>query len=204
MMRIVLIVLGSIVGLIVVCVLVLAFLSSRPDAKRMTGVIEVDRPASEVWTWITEPGQLVQWVSWLKEVRTVTPGTPGVGHQTVWVMDDPNMKQILEIPGTVTTWDPPRTLGLHIDMKGFGSGDYTYTLAETNGKTRLEQTGTFEYTNALWSLMSPIVMPEAKRKLNADLAKLKQVAEAAPVLPSDTMPEPADSTTQAAVGAATP
>ncbi len=196
MMRWILIILGSIVGLILLCVVVLFFMSKRPEMKTMTGSLVIDRPAAEVWTWITEPAQLVQWVSWLTEVKTITPGEKGVGHQVVWVMDDPNMNEMMEIPGTVTMWDPPKQLGLHIDMKEFGTGEYTYTLSELDGRTTITQSGTFDYTHPVWSIMVPLIMPEARKKMDSDLAKLKQVAEAAPVAPVETL---ASSDTTAAV-----
>jgi hypothetical protein len=107
-MKVVLWLIGGLVGLVAIAVAVLFIAGLRPGAGRTRSDIEIARPPEVVWTWITEPARVKQWVSWLVEVREDPQGTDGVGARDIWVMDDPNMKQRIEIPSVVTAYDKPR------------------------------------------------------------------------------------------------
>ncbi len=178
MMRVILIVLGSLFGLIVLAVLGLFIYSKRPDAGDIAGEIDIDRPAPEVWAWIAEPPKVKQWVSWMTEIES-KPGPQELGREDEWVMEDEQMDEPIRIHGKITAWDPPHRLVQHVDHAMF-VGDYTYTLTETNGRTHLATTGTFEYLHPVWKIFEPLVTPEAKKKHDGDLARLKQLVEAAP------------------------
>lgn len=168
---------GGLVGLVVLAVLVLFLVGRRPHAGDTLSVIEIARPPEVVWTWITEPERVKQWVSWLAEVRQDTPGVDGVGARETWFMDDPNMKKRLEIPAVVTAYDPPRSVSIHIDAPKLFQGDATYTLTPTPTGTRLEQKGSWRYADAFSRLMEPLVTPQANAKGDKDFAKLKALIE---------------------------
>lgn len=190
-MKWVLIVIGALLGLVVVCVLALFLVSRRSGAGQSTHSVVVARPVAEVWTWITEPDKVRQWVSWLVDIRTTETGPPRVGMKEVWVMDDPNMKKQLEIDGTITEVVPGQRLGVAISLPGYFEGDMVYSLTEVEGGTRLETKGRYKYLDFVFSVMEPLVTPEADKKMRGDLARLKSLAEAAPAAPA--APAAADS-----------
>ena len=170
--------------------------SNRRDAGRMRGSIEIARPAEMVWPWLHEPDRLTQWVGWLESVEpdTTTPAV-GIGQRSVWVMNDPRMKERLRIPGTVTHWEPPEQLGMHVELPGAFTGDVFYKLIDLgNGRSRVEQDGRFRYQTPLARLLEPMVTPDAMRKLVADLNRLRTKAEAEPY-PTEPPPAAADSAT---------
>ena len=107
---------GTLTAVLLVCVLGLWIASNRRDAGRMRASIEIARPPEEIWPWMTEPDRLTQWVGWLDAVEpdSTTPAD-GIGHREVWVMNDPRMKQKLLVPGTITLWEPPKQMGVHIE-----------------------------------------------------------------------------------------
>jgi len=179
-MKWLLIVLGALLGLVVLCVIGLLLMGLRPGAGRSVHSVIVARPAADVWTWITEPERVKRWVSWLVEIRTTETGPPRAGMTEVWVMDDPNMKRRIEIEGRITEVTPLQRLSVAIAMPGQFEGTTTYTLTEVEGGTRLDTDGRFLYTHPLIRLLEPIVTPEADKKMRADLARLKSLAEAAP------------------------
>jgi uncharacterized protein YndB with AHSA1/START domain len=189
-MRILLLVVGSLVGLVLLCVFFLFLYSKRPEAGKYADSIEINRPASEVWVWLTEPAMLTQWVSWLVEVRE--EGAHGVGQKHVWVMDDPNMRERLALDATTLKWEPDRVLQSRVEMKDGFVGISTFTLTEVDGRTRVEQTGDYEYLNPVFAMMEPLIMPEAKKKMRMDLEKLKQLAEAGPPALPDTVASAVD------------
>lgn len=176
-MKYVLYALAGFGGLILVALVTLFLLSRRSSAGMAASSIEINSPPEEVWLWISEPQRLKEWVSWLVEVRQEN-AVSGVGAKETWVMDDPNMKQKIEIQGEVTRFEPPRTLGIHIDAKMGFSGDVTYTLTDLGGgKTRLDTAGKYSYNHWFARLMEPVVTPQAKKKQRSDLETLKRKAE---------------------------
>ncbi len=171
---------GALVAVLVLSVLGLFIASNRRDAGRLRGNVEIDRPLETVWTWISEPAKLTQWVGWLEAVEPdTTTIAEGIGHRESWVMNDPHLQQKLHIPGTITVWDPPHQIGVHIDVPGVMTGDVLYSLTELpNGRTRFEQDGRFHYEDRFAALMEPVTSPDAMKKLVDDMRRLKQKVEA--------------------------
>ena len=169
----------------VISVLGLWMASNRRDAGRMRASIEIARPPDEIWPWMTEPEKLTQWVGWLDAVHPDTTSPPeGIGHRETWVMNDPRLKQKLPVPGTITLWEPPMQMGVHVEVPGQFVGDVLYKLDDLgNGRTRVEQDGRFRYVDRLAALMEPMVTPEAMRKMFDDMKRLRQKVEAVPYEP---------------------
>jgi uncharacterized protein YndB with AHSA1/START domain len=180
-------ILGGLVVVLAIFVVGLWIASNRRDAGRMRGNIEIARPPEQVWAWMNEPAKLTQWVGWLSEVKPDSTTPPeGIGHREVWIMDDPHLQEKLRIPGTITLWDPPTQMGVHIDAPGMFVGDVLYTLtALANGGTKVEQDGRFRYVDRFAALMEPMVTPDAMRKMVDDMRRLKLKVEAEP-FPADT------------------
>ena len=190
-------ILGAVVALVIVTLAGLWIASNRRDAGRLRGNIEIDRPLDITWTWLSDPAKLTQWVGWLDAIEPdTTTVAEGIGHREIWVMNDPRMKEKLRVPGTITVWDPPRQIGVHIAMPEAFEGDVLYTLTELpNGRTRFEQDGRFRYLDRFAALMEPLVTPEAMKKLVDDMQRMKQKVEAEP-FPTDSTDvgaSPADS-----------
>jgi uncharacterized protein YndB with AHSA1/START domain len=171
---------GVLVAIVVVALVGLLAVSRRPGAGKCDVSVEIAQPPQVVWAWITEPDKLTQWVGWLSAVESDTTTAMGVGHREVWVMNDPNAKQPMRIPCTVTAEDAPRKGAALIDMKGMFLGTVEYTLTDLgNGHTRLTQKTKFTYSHPMAALMEPFITPQAQKKQVADFARLKAKAEAA-------------------------
>ena len=177
---------GTLLALLVISVLGLWVASNRRDAGRMRGSIEIERSPDEVFAWMTEPDKLTQWVGWLAEVDPDRSSPKaGIGHRETWVMDDPRMKQKLSVPGTITLWEPPTQMGVHVEVPNMFDGDVFYKLTDLgNGRTRVEQDARFHYLDRFASLMEPMVTPDAMRKMVDDMHRLKAKVEAEP-FPAD-------------------
>jgi carbon monoxide dehydrogenase subunit G len=171
---------GGLVALIILALIILKLLGLRSDAGRVHHAVEINRAPAQVFRWINEPERLKQWISWLVEIRPV-PGAPaaGVGAKEIFVMNDPNMKQKIEMESEVTAHEPDRKVSVKIQAAmGFtGTADYLLTpIGE--GKTRLEYDSRFEYHHWMAALFEPLVTPQAKAKLEGDMATLKRLVEA--------------------------
>jgi uncharacterized protein YndB with AHSA1/START domain len=165
-------------GLVLLAVVVMLIIGRRRDAGRLRYGIDIERTAPQVFRWVSEPEKLTQWVGWLVEVRAL-PGTDGVGGRRVFVMDDPNMKQKIEIEVETVASEPPHLLAVRIHSKMGFTGETEYRLSETSpGKTRLEYVSQFRFHHWFARLMEPIVSSHARGKLVQDLERLKSRAEA--------------------------
>jgi uncharacterized protein YndB with AHSA1/START domain len=187
---------GTIAAVLVVAVAGLWIASNRRDAGRMRASIEIERTPEEIWPWITEPEQLTEWVGWLAAVEPdTTSPAEGIGHRETWVMDDPRAKGRMRWPGTITLWEPPDQVGVHLEVPGSFDGDVLYTLTDLgNGRTRVEQDGRFTHASKLVSLLEPVMTPDAMRKMFDDMKRLKQKVEAVPDDPNQGMRDDEDST----------
>lgn len=187
---------GTIAALLVVGVLGLWIASNRRDAGRLRASVEIERSPEEIWPWITEPEQLTQWVGWLAEVKPdSTSPAEGIGHRETWLVDDPRAKTQRLEPGTVTLWEPPDQVGIHLEVPGEFEGDVLYTLTDLgNGTTRVEQDGRFTYASKLAALLEPLRTPDAMRKMFDDMKRLKEKVESVPEDPNQGVHDEVDST----------
>lgn len=165
------------VGIIATAVVVLYLMSFRAAAGKLSAAIEINRTPAEVWAWIEEKDKFKQWVSWTVDVGDEGPS--GVGRKRRITMRDPNMNNELVYVDVVTT---DFVLHKHIKVAmssplGY-SGTINYDLEDLGGRTRLLKRGEFKYDRWYFTLLEPIVMPQAKAKEDADLATLKRLAEA--------------------------
>lgn len=165
---------GGLAAVLLLGVVVLFAMSHRANAGRLNASVELNAPADRVWTWVTEPAKLTQWVSWLVEVR-------GERAQCVWVMrDENNGGQLMEIHSTVVEDAPPRRFRVSLSAKEGFDGEATYELTDLGaGRTRLDIRSAYSFTIWFAKLMEPVIMPSAKKKMDGDLARLKSLVEAA-------------------------
>ncbi|WP_052668564.1 SRPBCC family protein [Nitriliruptor alkaliphilus] len=97
---------------------------------RDAGAVHLERvlsvPPHEVWAALTDPARLRAWLGHVIE------GRPGPAARFVLRMDDQETATC-----TVTTWDPPRELGLTWDYTGEGPSVLRLGLVDIGGGTRL-------------------------------------------------------------------
>jgi uncharacterized protein YndB with AHSA1/START domain len=168
----------SVFALVGLCVLALLAIGGLRGTALLQSDVVIAKPPSQVYPWIAEGDRLKQWVSWLVEVRPLTPGITGAGSKEVWVMDDPNMGERIEITGEVVAADAPRLRQAKMRMPDAFSGVITYQLTDIGGSTRLQFTSSYEFESWFARLLAPIVTRQAQQKMISDVATLKRLAEA--------------------------
>jgi uncharacterized protein YndB with AHSA1/START domain len=173
---------GAAIGVVLLAVIILLEANSGPDAGLMRTSIEIHRPPSAVWPWLYQPDKLKGWVSWLKEVQRESAQPPAPGQKDVWVMSDENNNgALMRINNTVETADPNRTLAVRLEAAKEFRGTASYKLTPTqDGGTILESEGRYEFADPFARLMTPLVLWQAKKKMNGDLEHLRALVEAAP------------------------
>ncbi len=167
-------------AIIVIPIAVLFLLGFRSGAGKTHASLEIVAPPDQVWAWIDDGSRLKQWVSWMVEVRESHPPHHAIGSTISWVMKDANNGGMLvTLDGTFKEYQPPQRLTLAIESPMYGfSGTESYHLTDLgNGRTRLDQEGAYQYNQWFARLMEPLISMEAGKKMAADLARLKTLAE---------------------------
>ena len=173
-MKWVLYALAGIGGLLVICVIVLLFLGGYRGESRLVASVDIARPPSAVFPFITQPDKLKSWVGWLVEVKEVAPA------RQVWVMEDRNNNnQLMNIETAITRTEPGRLLEANVAAAEGFTGHVRYELESGDNKqTRLTYVANYKFDHWLAKLLEPIISRSAQQKLEEDLQRLKQQVEA--------------------------
>jgi uncharacterized protein YndB with AHSA1/START domain len=170
-------------GLVAVGVVaVVVLLALGRGESRLVAHVEVERSPEEVFLWVTDPPRVKQWVGWLKEIRPLTPEQGHVGARQIWVMEDRNNNnQLMEITTEYVAYAAPSALTARVSADEGFTGTVEYALERLGpARTRLHYTGSYQFHHWLATLLEPVITRSAQQKLEEDLARLKQQAEAAP------------------------
>ena len=184
-MKWVLRILGGFLGLLLLSIVILFLAGYRPGHGRIVTEVVIDRPAPQVFRWLSDDERVKKWVGGVAEIRTVsTPANGGeVGRQLriAEVYRDQRVEMNIE----VTRFEQDRALSLSISSVGDPSDGFTetgdYTLTEQNGKTRLRFDVRTSYYGFMPRLFEAIISTEAKAKVQDAFQRLKQMAEAEPL-----------------------
>ena len=179
-MKWILYVLAGLLALILLAVVILLAVGGGRGEGRFVKTIEIAQPANVVFQWITEPPRLKSWIGWLVDIRMLTPDIGRVGSRHVFVMEDRNnSNQRMDIDVETTRVERDRLLEVRMNVPGGFNGTVTYELQPMDQKrTHLTYRGTFRYEHWLAKLLEPVISRSAQQKLNEDLQRLKQLAEA--------------------------
>ena len=171
-----------VLGLILLAAGVLLAMGSRPGANMLSVRVEINKPPEAVWKYVADPATPKEWVSWLVEVRQLTPGAQPVGSKEVWVMEDRNNGNArMEILSETTRFEPHRRMDVRLSSPGEFSGEVAYLFEDLGGgRTALTQEGTYLFESWFARLMAPVVMPSARSKLVGDIERLKANVEKLP------------------------
>jgi carbon monoxide dehydrogenase subunit G len=136
--------------------------------------IEIARPPSAVFPYLTEPERLKQWVGGLVTFEAVNGESAHVGALSHQVMVIRGREWKLE--GELTALEPNRHVEARMGGKGF-TAKTSYALEPVEGGTRLTATIESEYSFFVARLLGGLVSREAQKKLCADLARLEALVE---------------------------
>jgi hypothetical protein len=170
--------LGSVIGLLVIAfVFVLLLLGRDGRYTRTEAQIDIARPASVVFPWLSEGPLLLKWVSGL-ESYVPNGQEPRLGLRAHMVQIQRGCR--FEMIQETTACSPPTLLQLRLSHAEFSSV-IEYTLVEQNGHTSLTQRATTNYHDFMTRLLLPLFAKDMDRALFQDLLKLRTLLESEPV-----------------------
>jgi carbon monoxide dehydrogenase subunit G len=173
-----------VVGVVTVLALaVVVLLAVSRGESRLTASIDINRPPDVVFAWISEPERVRAWVGWLVEIRPLTPQQAQIGAKQVWVMEDRNNNnQLMDIESEIVGLRPPQAMSTRVRAAEGFTGTVDYDLESLGPeRTRLNYVASYQFHHWLAKLLEPVIRRSAQQKLEEDLARLKQKAEAEPV-----------------------
>jgi len=136
--------------------------------------IEIRRPVEAVFAFVSDPRNEPQWEKTVTEVRVTPDGSPAVGTQVTKVGSFLGVK--LEATNEITALEPNRSLSFK-GTSGPASLEATMRFEAVGEGTRLS--GTFQVEpGGLFKVAGPLFASQAKKQLEADLQRLKDVLEA--------------------------
>jgi len=138
---------------------------------RFEFAIDVDRPPSEVFAYITDTDRVSEWQSSAVEARWQGEKAQGTRIREVRKFLGRRMETELE----VTEYEPDRRFGLRA-VSGPVPYSVTQVLEPRNGGTRLMFVGEGE-PGGFFKLAEPIVGRVAERQFKSDFETLKDILE---------------------------
>jgi uncharacterized membrane protein len=172
--------LAGIAGVIAICLIVLLMLGGMRGESRHVASIDIAKPVGTVFMWVTQPAKLRSWVGWVVEIRDLTPDHRGIGAKQLWVLEDRNHdNQRMEIASQVTRYEQDRLVETRVEAPAAFTGEVSYELqAMDASRTRLTYRAWYRYDGWLAKLLEPVISRSAQQKLEEDMQRLKQRAEA--------------------------
>jgi uncharacterized protein YndB with AHSA1/START domain len=142
----------------------------------VTVEVEIERPRSAAWSYISDTRWIPEWVGEFKEARELSDGPTGVGTVVRYTLEG-------ERSGTweIVEWDPPRRVawdGPPLPWAGGGArprGSHTLTEAGES-RTRLVSRYEPELSGTL-ILMWPYLKLWLRRQRQKDAQTLKSILE---------------------------
>ncbi len=139
-----------------------------------SGSIVIDRPAADVYPWLTDSAKRKQWVRGVVSIKDLTTDGPRVGAKVAETLDMGGQRTTVE--AEVTALEPDRLLVVKGTAEDFDLG-MRYELAETDGKTKIAWDADFRFKPVMAKLMIGVIAPDIKRKIDGDFVNLKAMAE---------------------------
>jgi uncharacterized protein YndB with AHSA1/START domain len=137
--------------------------------------IQIDKPASQVFPWLTEEARLVQWITGLKSNEPLTEGGLRVGARSKEIVEGQG-GEIFVIISEITSLEMNSELGMAFTFDSFEM-EALYQLSEKDGTTTVNYSDETQFKSFGLRLFTPLIQNSQKRQLEGDFAKLKSLVE---------------------------
>lgn len=137
--------------------------------------VEVDRPAAEVFAYVTDPTRFMEWQNGVVDGHMQSNGPPSVGDKCL----STRRVGFAERPVTseVTHIDPPTAWGVR-GVDGPIRAAVNVTVDPLDGNERSRVSVTIDFTgHGIGKLLVPFVVRQARKEMPANLRRLKRRLE---------------------------
>lgn len=158
--------------LLFAAIVLLWLLGGRTFQHRAEVLVAV--PPDQVFSYLTDPGLLRQWIGGLVESVPMGDATLRVGAKAREVVEEKGRR--FEMQSEVLRLEPNQMLEVSL-QNDFARIISRYQLQPENGQTRLTHTMQSNYQGLLARLFGPFMSLAVQSKLDRDFQQLKQLAE---------------------------
>lgn len=137
--------------------------------------LEIAAAPAEIFPWLAASERRCEWMGALTESEPLTEGAPEVGSRFRDVFED--LGQWVELEAEVVELDPPHAMTVHLVSKVFDATSSQRLEELEGGRTRLTAVIETEYKQRAARIAAPVVTRHAQRRLEQDLARLKELVE---------------------------
>ena len=142
--------------------------------KKLETTITISRPIEEVFAYVTDLRNNIQWMSGVIAAEMTSSGPVKVG--STYKFDIKAMGMKMETSGEITAYEPPKKYAWKATSGPFPmSGGTTFESVE--GGTRVTDTIEAE-PGGFFKLAEPVLMKQQQSQMEADMKKLKEILEA--------------------------
>lgn len=136
--------------------------------------VEIAVPPEDVFPWLAGSERRLRWMGALVESESLTEGPAGEGSRFRDVFEEHGRR--VELEAELVEVDAPRRLVVQLVSDAFES-TIVQTLEDDGGVTRLEAVIETRYTMRGARFLAPVARGFAQRRLESDLARLKELLE---------------------------
>jgi uncharacterized protein YndB with AHSA1/START domain len=133
--------------------------------------VEIPRPPTDVFPWLFEEDKVPQWTTGLEHYQRLDSGPLGQGARFQQKLEVSGQRFTVELQ--VFEYHPPDRAASSFEIRGVDVVT-RYALAGSGGSTRLTQSVEASGGGIKGRIFIPMIQPHLERKLEADLAALKQ------------------------------
>lgn len=136
----------------------------------------IDRPVEEVWAYVSNPQNDVQWQASARDREVITDGPLGTGSRIRGV--DQFLGRKAEYVSEITEWEPNRRFSTRT-VEGPISSELHVTLEPVESRTRLTGEAIAEsgLGGFFGKMAEPLVVKIFHRQLQSELGTLKDLLE---------------------------
>jgi carbon monoxide dehydrogenase subunit G len=139
-----------------------------------TNVVEINRPAHDVFAFLADLENVARWNHAITETRKTSPGEVGVGttYEQTRSIPTPSREHL-----TITSFEPGRHLTVEGTLARYRAR-LQYTVDEHDGATRLTNTVDLQLTGAA-RVLGSVAVARIRSAVAENLELLKRVLESA-------------------------
>ncbi len=142
--------------------------------KKLETTITINRPIEEVFAYVTDLRNNIQWMTGVIAAEMTSPGPVKAG--VTYKFDIKTMGMKMETSGEVTAYEPPKKYAWKATSGPFPmSGGTTFESVE--GGTRVTDTIEAE-PGGFFKLAEPVLMKQQQSQMEKDMKRLKEILEA--------------------------
>ena len=138
---------------------------------RVEASVIVDRPAEQVWKFMTDLSNTPKWDPGVLEAKQTSAGPVGIGT----TIQSVHPKQRV-LNSRVIEYEPNKKFTLEFTSGPVKGTKVTYSLESIEGRARLTRTFDLKFSG-VFRLVGPFVARRAKREGGAEVGNVKRILE---------------------------